>query len=103
MQEDPSLPVLLKISADLATNTEATKGIERHLRELNGKVATQESFTRTLHETVQLHTRVLDGIDKNSERSSANRARIAWLTVENIFKLAFAIAIAYLLYQAGLQ
>lgn len=32
--------ILIKISSDLAKNTEATVGIQEHLRVLNGKVAT---------------------------------------------------------------
>lgn len=31
--------LLVKISSDLATNTEATVGIQNHLKTLNGKVA----------------------------------------------------------------
>ena len=37
--------LLINISKDLATNTEATKGIEEHLRILNGKVARQVTET----------------------------------------------------------
>lgn len=40
--------LLIKISTDLATNTEATKGIEEHLRILNGKVATHSKELSTL-------------------------------------------------------
>lgn len=40
-EQDTSL--LIQISKDLATNTEATKNIEKHLATLNGKVAHHET------------------------------------------------------------
>jgi len=37
--KDQNTDLLIKISTDLATNTQATKGIESHLDRLNNKVA----------------------------------------------------------------
>jgi hypothetical protein len=99
MSEDQR--VLLQIAKDMATNTEATKNIERHLRELNGKVATQESFTRTLQTTVELHTSIFEKMNEEQKKREENRSRLNWLTVENVFKFVFALAIAWLLWLAG--
>ena len=99
----PQTDLLIKIASDLATNTEATKNIEKHLVTLNGKVASQESFTRTLQSAVDLQSRTLDGMVLREEQRKDKTSRIAWLTIENIFKLAFALAIAYLLFKAGLN
>lgn len=102
MPEPSQTQILFEILEKLATNTEATKNIERHLVTLNGKVATQEGFTRTLQSAQDLTTTALQKvIDKESKRQETN-SRIAWLTVENIFKTIFALAIAYLLWKAGL-
>ncbi len=95
--------ILLTIAKDIAINTEATKNIDKqvgevkdHLKTLNGKVAAQESTTSTLKNAVDI-------LIEKDRRKSDNNSRLTWLTIENIFKLVFAIAIAYLLYQAGLQ
>ena len=37
--KDQNTDLLIKIASDLATNTQATKGIESHLDRLNSKVA----------------------------------------------------------------
>lgn len=93
--------LLIKISADLATNTEATKNIEKHLSVLNSKVALQESNQGTLKMAFDLQQVTLQGlVDKDKSRSE-KRGRIAWLTVENIFKFIFGVCMAYLLYKAG--
>lgn len=42
-QSTKNYDLLLKISTELAVNTEATKKIESHLKELNGKVFTNAS------------------------------------------------------------
>lgn len=44
----PDTNLLIKIAADLATNTKATEGIEEHLRQLNSKVATHSVELSTL-------------------------------------------------------
>jgi len=99
----PNTDLLVQISKDLATNTEATKNIEKHLVQLNGKVASQESFTRTLKTAVDLQNTSIEGLLDREKNRAENRSKLAWLTIENIFKLIFAIAIAYLLYKAGLN
>jgi hypothetical protein len=95
--------LLIKIATDLATNTEATKNIEKHLVTLNGKVAAQESFTRTLQSAVDLNSETLKGLVDREQDRQKNKSRLTWLTIENIFKLVFGVAIAYLLYQAGIN
>ena len=95
--------ILFEILKNLATNTEATKNIEKHLIQLNGKVATQESFTQTLKAAQDLTaTSLQELIDRNRRKSDAN-TKLAWLTIENIFKFVFGAAITYLLYNAGIQ
>lgn len=95
--------LLIQIARDLSTNTEATKNIEKHLSILNGKVATQESFTRTLHTSLDLQSSTLSGLVDKDKINRENRSKLTWLTIENIFKLVFGIAIAYLLFKAGLK
>jgi hypothetical protein len=94
--------LLIKISSDLATNTEATKNIEKHLRDLNGKVASQESFTRTLKTAVDLQAVTLDGLVTREANGVERRRKLAWLTIDNIFKFVFGAAMTYLLYKAGI-
>lgn len=99
----PGTDLLIKIARDLATNTEATKNIEKHLVTLNGKVASQESFTRTLKAATDLNTSTLDGLVKTETIRQENKSRLRWLTIDNIFKFVFGFAIAYLLYKAGIN
>ena len=94
--------LLIKISADLATNTEATKNIEKHLVQLNGKVASQESFTRTLKTAVDLQAITLQGLVERETKGVERRKKLAWLTIDNIFKFVFGAAMTYLLYKAGM-
>lgn len=94
--------LLIKISADLATNTQATKNIEEHLRTLNSKVALQEANQSTLKTAFDLQQVTLTGLVDNEKKRVENRSRIAWLTVDNIFKFVFGIAMVYLIYKAGL-
>lgn len=94
--------LLIEISKNLATNTEATKNIEGHLRLLNSKVALQEANQSTLKTAFDMQQVTLQGlVDKETKRSE-NRNRLAWLTVDNIFKFVFGVALTYLLYKAGL-
>lgn len=95
--------LLIEISRNLATNTEATKNIEKHLELLNGKVSTQESFTRTLKAAVDMNTASIESFHAADGLRKENKRRIAWLTIENIFKFVFAVAISYLLYKAGIN
>ena len=81
--------LLISISKDLATNTEATKNIEKHLVTLNGKVATQESFTRTLQTAVDLNNTTLEGIVAKENERLMNRTKLRWLTLDNVFKFVF--------------
>lgn len=97
----PEQDLLLKIATDLATNTEATKNIEKHLVTLNGKVASQESFTRTLKTAVDLQSSSIEGLLDREKSRNENKSKLTWLTIENIFKAVFAIAIAYLVFKAG--
>ncbi len=94
--------LLIKIASDLATNTQATKGIEAHLGILNSKVALQEANQSTLKTAFDLQQITLTGLVDNEKKRAENRGRIAWLTIDNIFKVVFGIAMAYLLYKAGL-
>jgi RNA-binding protein YlmH len=94
--------LLIEISKNLATNTEATKNIEKHLVQLNGKVASQESFTRTLKTAVDLQAVTLDGLVTREANGVERRRKLAWLTIDNIFKFVFGAAMTYLLYKAGL-
>ncbi len=93
--------ILLKISTDLATNTEATKNIEKHLSTLNSKVALQEALSSTLKTAVDLQAITLQGLVDKEKNRLQNRGRLAWLTIDNIFKLVFGLCMAYLLYKAG--
>jgi hypothetical protein len=95
--------ILFEILKNLATNTEATKNIEKHLVTLNGKVATQESFTQTLKTAQDLTSATVQSMVDKDRRKSDNNSKIAWLTIENIFKLVFGLAITYLLYKAGIK
>jgi hypothetical protein len=94
--------LLIEISKNLATNTEATKNIEKHLVQLNGKVASQESFTRTLKTAVDLQAVTLDGLVTREANGVERRRKLAWLTIDNIFKFVFGAAMTYLLYKAGI-
>lgn len=94
--------ILIKISSDLAKNTESTRNIERHLADLNGKVASQESFTRTLKTAVDLQAVTLDGLVTREASGVERRRKLAWLTIDNIFKFVFGAAMTYLLYKAGI-
>lgn len=102
MNEQPNSEILFEILKSIATNTEATKNIEKHLVTLNGKVATQEGFTQTLKQAQDLSSNSIAGILEREKKKSENSSRLTWLTIENIFKTVFALAIAWLLYQAGL-
>ena len=103
MNEQPNESILFEILKNLATNTEATKNIERHLVTLNGKVATAESFTQTLKSAQDLTSAAVAGLLDREQKRSENRSKLTWLTVENIFKAIFALAISYLLWKAGLS
>lgn len=94
--------LLIKISTDLATNTQATKNIEQHLAQLNGKVSTQESFTRTLKTALDLQAVTLDGLVTRETNKAERRKKLEWLTIDNIFKFVFGAAMTYLLYKAGI-
>lgn len=104
MNEDQKL--LLKISENLATNTEATKGIQTdisgikdHLGKLNSKVATQEAAANATNATVELHTRMLKDIQEEKERARENRRKLAWLTID---KVVYVIIVAYIMTKIGL-
>jgi hypothetical protein len=80
-----------EIKTNQAVQGEKIGNIESHLEKLNGKVATQEANTSTLKSAVDIL------INKEGQRS-----KIEWLTIENLFKLGFALLLAFLLYRAGI-
>lgn len=97
-RDNTILEAVLNVQADTseiktiqAVQGEQINQIIKHQETLNGKVATQESNGNTLRTAVDLL------ISKEQSRS-----KLEWLTIENIVKGIFAIAIAYLLYRAGI-
>lgn len=101
MSNESYYKVLLQIQDSLSTNTEATKNIEKHLSLLNSKVAIQEANQTTLKTAFDMQQVTLQGLVNKEVQHAANRSRIAWLTVDNIFKFVFGVAMTYLLYKAG--
>lgn len=94
--------LLIQMSRDLATNTEATKNIEKHLAQLNSKVALQEANQISLKAASDLHAKAIDTMLDNERMKKERRSRLNWLTIENIFKFVFGVALTYLLYKAGI-
>lgn len=108
-RDNSILDAILSVQADtseikttIAINSERIANINDHLAKLNGKVAAQEANGNSYKTIQDTQTRILQELVTKDEQRDANRSKLTWLTIENIFKAIFGIAIAYLLYKAGL-
>lgn len=64
--------LLLQIAKDVATNTQSTIGIEKHLSTLNGKVAAHETQLKALDAAATLISTTLANMQK--ERNEEKKA-----------------------------
>lgn len=60
--------ILIEIAANVATNMEATRGIEDHLRVLNGKIVGHESRLQSIEGAHAITSLTVTEISKTQER-----------------------------------
>ncbi len=95
--------ILLQIAKDLASNTKATENIEKHLSELNGKVAKNVTDIGTLDSSLKLANVAIQQLQDTVERRRQENDKWKWFTIDKLLGLVYLIVSAYILIKLGLQ